>query len=79
MTAPVVGCVIGVCAFEAQGALSELKLYPATLLHQPQSLSGIPHLVEGETAEKMIAYLAELSAPFGTNIEYKDGIGLVKL
>lgn len=79
MTAPVVGCVIGVCAFEAQGALSELKLYPATLLHQPQSLSGIPHLVEGETAEKMIAYLAELSAPFGTHIEYKDGIGLVKL
>jgi poly-gamma-glutamate synthesis protein (capsule biosynthesis protein) len=78
-SAPVLGCVIGVCVFGGQGTLAELRLYPATLFHQPRFLHGIPHLAEAETAEKIIAHLAELSAPFGTKIECEDGIGLVKL
>ncbi len=77
-SAPVAGGIIGVCTFE-QGALTALQLYPTAMFHRPVSRSGIPYLAEGETAEKTIAHLAELSAPFGTKITYQDGIGLVAL
>ena len=36
-------------------------------------------LADAGKAKKIIDYLGELSSPFGTKIEFKDGIGLIKL
>ncbi|MBI4333012.1 MAG: CapA family protein [Chloroflexi bacterium] len=76
---PVDGCVIPFCSLGQDGKLTELKLYPLRMTRKPRSMIGLPTLAEGETAERIIAYLGALSAPCGTKIEYKDGKGFVKL
>ena len=68
--------VIAVPRFEG-GGLAELKLYPIELAHKaPRSQRGTPRMAKGKLAEKIIKHLAELSEPFGTEIEFKDGIGV---
>jgi poly-gamma-glutamate capsule biosynthesis protein CapA/YwtB (metallophosphatase superfamily) len=76
---PIVGSVVALCSFTGERILNELKLYPFTMVHEPRGQSGLPMLTDSETARKLIEYLAELSSPFETKIEFKDGIGLVKL
>ncbi|MFC2002025.1 CapA family protein [Chloroflexota bacterium] len=78
-SAKVVGSVVAVCSLGEERRLTGLKLYPLTHGRGPRSQSGLPMLADDKTARKLIEYLAELSAPFGTKIEFKDGIGLVKL
>jgi poly-gamma-glutamate synthesis protein (capsule biosynthesis protein) len=78
-SAPVLGAIIGVCSFGEGMELAELKLHPVTLVQEPRSQSGIPMLADAGMAEKIIEYLGELSAPFGTTIGYRDGVGQVKL
>ena len=78
---PVLGAVIGLCSFSDGGELAELKLYPVnmSMAHEPRSQSGLPMLADDDTGRRIIEYMAELSAPFGTKIEYKDKAGLVQL
>lgn len=77
---PVAGSVLAVCLFEQERKLTQLKLYPVTMTRgRPWSQSGLPLLAEGELAEKIIRHLAQLSIPFGTRIEFQDGLGLVGL
>jgi len=84
-SAPVMGSVVGLCSFGSEGSLTGLKLYPLTLggamsgVHEPRSQSGLPRMADPETAIKLIEYMAELSSAFGTKIDFKNGIGLVKL
>ena len=54
-------------------------LHPVTVRLKPRSQSGFPMLADDETGRRIIDLLAELSAPFGTKIEFKDGVGFVKL
>ena len=75
----IAGSVIAVCSFGEDNLLTGLKLYPFTLVRTPRARSGMPIQADGETAKKIIEFLAELSAPFGTKIEFKGGIGLIKL
>ena len=42
-------------------------------------MEGRPLLADKENAEKIIAHVRRLSEVYGTHIEYKDGIGLVKI
>jgi poly-gamma-glutamate capsule biosynthesis protein CapA/YwtB (metallophosphatase superfamily) len=80
----VLGSIVGVCSFGEGGKLTSLKVYPFDMAgamsgaHEPRSQCGIPRLADKDMARKLIEYLAELSSPFGTKIEFKDGIGLVK-
>jgi poly-gamma-glutamate synthesis protein (capsule biosynthesis protein) len=78
-SAPVLSSVIGVCSFIEGVGLSEVNLYPVTMLHETRSRGGMPVLADPELAEKTIAYLNELSAPFNTRIEFREGIGQIKL
>lgn len=78
-TQPVIGAVAAVCRFGENRKLTELRLFPVSLVKGHRSRSGLPLLADGETASKIVAFLAELSSPFGTNIEFKDGIGVVRL
>jgi diadenosine tetraphosphatase ApaH/serine/threonine PP2A family protein phosphatase len=67
--------VIAVPSF-AQGRMVSLKLYPLDLSQAaPRSQRGTPRIARGAKAEKIIKRLAALSAPFGTVIEFRDGIG----
>lgn len=62
--------------------LTELKLYPIDAgADKLRSQFGVrPLLVKEEgLARKIVGRYCELSAPFGTQIEFKDGIGVVKL
>lgn len=71
--------VIAVPAWK-EGKLIELKLYPITLGHgQPRTVRGRPMLADRRLGEKIIEDLKRLSEPFGTTIEFEDGVGLVKL
>lgn len=79
LTARVVGIVIPVCVFGEGLELKEIKLYPATHLKKPKTNKGFPGLESGQMARDLIAFVGELSAPFGTKVEFEDGIGLIKI
>lgn len=71
--------VLPLCRWEA-GRLVELKLYPLTLgSGKSRQLRGRPLIATGEVAEKIIKDMIRLSEPFGTRIEFKDGLGIVKV
>jgi poly-gamma-glutamate synthesis protein (capsule biosynthesis protein) len=58
--------------------LTELKLYPITLgFKKPRTHRGWPTLAGPESGRKIIADVTRLSAPFGTKVELRDGIGIV--
>ena len=60
--------------------LIELKLYPVTLGYgKPRTVRGRPLFAEGELSKKIIEDLKRLSEPFGTIIDFQDGIGIVRL
>ena len=70
------------------GELTELKLYPTDATAGEiwvDGKSGLvnrgvrPVMAKGEEARKIIERYTKLSAPFGTEIEFKDGIGIVKV
>ena len=58
--------------------MTELKLYPISLGYKkPRPQRGWPMLAEPELSRKIIDDLKKFSAPFGTNIEFRDGVGIV--
>lgn len=59
------------------GRITEVKLYPIELNQKAsRAQRGVPKLSNFETT---LQYLSELSKPYGTEIEVKDGVGYVKL
>jgi poly-gamma-glutamate capsule biosynthesis protein CapA/YwtB (metallophosphatase superfamily) len=60
--------------------LAELKLYPISLGYKkPRSQRGWPMLATPELSRKIIDDVATFSTPFGTKIDFKDGIGIIRL
>lgn len=60
------------------GKVSEIKLVPISLGHGlPPSVRGRPILADRQLSEKIIADLQERSAPFGTEITFRGGVGYV--
>jgi poly-gamma-glutamate synthesis protein (capsule biosynthesis protein) len=60
--------------------LAELKLYPISLGYKkPRSQRGWPMLAGPELAKKIIDDVVTFSAPFGTAIDFKEGIGVVRV
>ena len=71
--------VVAVPTFENR-ALTEIALYPIDLgFGKPRSVRGRPILASDDLAEKIIADLARLSEPYGTDVVMRDGVGYVKL
>jgi poly-gamma-glutamate synthesis protein (capsule biosynthesis protein) len=75
----VVGSVVAVCSLSDSGGLEDLVLHPLTLVSKPRAGKGIPLAADAQMAESIIRYLADLSAPFGTKVVFKDGKGRVEL
>jgi poly-gamma-glutamate capsule biosynthesis protein CapA/YwtB (metallophosphatase superfamily) len=60
--------------------LAELKLYPISLGYQkPRSQRGWPMLANLELSRKIIDDVAKFSAPYGTKVEFRDGVGIVQV
>jgi poly-gamma-glutamate capsule biosynthesis protein CapA/YwtB (metallophosphatase superfamily) len=60
--------------------LVELTLHPISLgFGEPASRRGRPRLADPELGRKIVDDLIRLSQPFGTTIEYRDGVGRVVL
>jgi len=58
--------------------LVEIKLFPITLgFGKPRTVRGRPMFADPELSKKIIEDLIRLSRPFGTEIEFKNGIGVV--
>jgi poly-gamma-glutamate capsule biosynthesis protein CapA/YwtB (metallophosphatase superfamily) len=61
-------------------ALVELTLYPISLgFGKPRQVRGRPVLADPALARKIIEDVARLSKPFGTVIEWREGVGRVVL
>lgn len=59
------------------GHLTEIKLYPISLgMTEKRPQKGVPVLTGDEN---VLSYLAELSKPYGTEMEIKDGVGTIRL
>jgi len=62
------------------GRLTELALHPITLgFGLPAWVRGRPTLARGDLAAKILTDLRERSAPFGTEIDVRGGVGYVRL
>lgn len=60
--------------------LAALELYPITLGYgKPRSQRGCPMLADRELGRKIINDLIERSRPFGTTIEWQEGVGVVRV
>ena len=60
--------------------LVELALHPISLgFKKPITERGRPLLADAELGKKIIGDLTKLSEPFGTYVEYKNGIGYVRI
>jgi len=58
--------------------LTDLKLYPITLgFRKPRPQRGWPMFADPELSRKIIGDVTKFSAPFGTKVDFKDGIGVV--
>lgn len=59
------------------GDIREIKLYPISLdMAAPRSRRGWPSLTDDES---QLWHIAELSKPFGTEIDINGGVGIIKL
>ena len=73
------GSVIALPTF-LDGELKELALHPITLgFGEPAWVRGRPMLARGELGAKILRDLVERSAPYGTEIDVRDGVGYVRV
>lgn len=57
------------------GRITQVQLHPIELgMDQPRSQKGVPVLSH---SQETLAYLQKLSAPYGTEIKIKDGVGII--
>jgi poly-gamma-glutamate capsule biosynthesis protein CapA/YwtB (metallophosphatase superfamily) len=60
--------------------LIAVKLYPLSLgFGKPRSVRGRPLLAGSDLGKKITQDIQRLSEPFGTTIDFKDGIGVVRI
>ena len=58
------------------GKITEVQLYPITLnMEKSRAQKGRPVM---NKSEMTLQYLAELSKPYGTEIEIVDGVGYIR-
>ncbi len=70
--------LVGQCIF-ISGELQEIKIFPVGTYHPHRSQRGRPILADEQQGKKIIEYVKQCSSEWGTNIEYKNGIGLINL
>lgn len=72
-------CFLPICQFRS-GVLSEIRIIPTDLgFGRPRYQRGRAVQAQGALAEKILRRLQELSTPYGTKIEIRDGIGIIQV
>ena len=60
--------------------LSEIVLHPVDLGFRGNHADlGTPRAASPEVAERIFDRIAATSAPFGTSLDLRDGVGIVKI
>lgn len=74
------GGAFALCDFEGL-TVREIRLYPVQLgsAAQARSQRGRPMLAEPEIGKRSIEHIQRLSAKYGTNVAYENGIGVIRL
>jgi len=76
---PIWEAVVAVPTFRGE-RVTEIALHPITLGHgKARSVRGRPLFAEGALGQKILGDLVKLSAPYGTKITIRNGIGFVEL
>lgn len=71
--------VLAIPTFNGQ-TVKELALYPVTLGYGlPEQVRGRPLLAKGDLADKILGDLVDRSAPMGTEITIRRGVGYVEI
>ena len=71
--------VVAVPKWNNEG-LFKIELHPITLgFKEKRTIRGRPMLANKKLSKKIINDLIERSKPFGTKIEFKDGIGIINI
>jgi poly-gamma-glutamate capsule biosynthesis protein CapA/YwtB (metallophosphatase superfamily) len=71
--------VVPMMTFTDDG-LQHMRLHPvASDMNQPRHSRGTPLVATGETAERIVSRVADLSKPFGTSIDFDGRLGLLRL
>jgi poly-gamma-glutamate synthesis protein (capsule biosynthesis protein) len=79
VTSPPRGSGIVVCAFDKH-VVEEIKIYPVDpQADLPRWQMGRPKRADESLGKKIVEHWAKLSEPYGTSIEYENGIGIVRL
>ena len=67
-----------------EGKLNEIRLIPIVLDYDPKkplseqrTTAGVPRLAKGKQAKKIIEDLTRLSRLYGTEVNYRDGAGVI--
>jgi poly-gamma-glutamate synthesis protein (capsule biosynthesis protein) len=69
--------VFAVCDFAGED-LSELRLYPIELgFRRSRSQRGRPLMADDQLGKQIIGRVRDLSAKYGTMVDFRDGIGVV--
>jgi poly-gamma-glutamate synthesis protein (capsule biosynthesis protein) len=73
--------VVAVSRYDTTGNLREVRLHPIEMHWNDgrDADRGIPRLVYGEAAERILRELQRLSQPFGTNIDIEGSIGVIRM
>jgi poly-gamma-glutamate synthesis protein (capsule biosynthesis protein) len=70
--------IVPIVRFQGE-TVSGVELHPITLGHGlPRPQRGRPLLAKGDLAEKIIGDLQRLSEPFGTRIELRNDVGVIR-
>lgn len=76
---PIWEAVVAVPTFRGE-RVTEIALHPITLGHgKARSVRGRPMFAEGALGQKILGDLVKLSAPYGTKIAIRNGVGFVEL
>jgi poly-gamma-glutamate capsule biosynthesis protein CapA/YwtB (metallophosphatase superfamily) len=71
--------ICAVCDYTAAG-LKQIRLYPVELGYgKPRTQRGRPLLAEAAVGEAIIERVARLSRRYGTEVVYRDGIGVIEV
>ena len=62
----------------AGGKLKEIRIYPIDLNPAPDKPKGPAAFASPAVGKKILEELRRISAPFGTNVQIEDGVGIIR-
>ncbi len=75
------GTAVHVCVFDQQFNLKEIRIQPLEPSAGPRFRRGLPLMPEpgSPISERVLNYSVEVSKTFGTPVEVRDGMGIIRL